>query len=120
MISRDGITPRVRGRAIVVMGDYRHHGITPVCAGKGPEQIAKQRVERDHPRVCGEGAPHLGSDRRARGSPPRRAPAHGGARLTVDGEKTPGGLVGVTGRAVPLTPGLWLVPGSQEILRETT
>ena len=52
-----GSSPRVRGKRVGddVVGFGA--GLIPACAGKTRKQLAPVRLERAHPRVCGENTP---------------------------------------------------------------
>ena len=50
----EGSPPRVRGKGAGEPLRLLVGGITPACAGKSPSAGNRQRVWRDHPRVCGE------------------------------------------------------------------
>ena len=49
-----GSPPRVRGEAIDALLFGCGKGITPACAGRRLAQHRAGRIEKDHPRVCGE------------------------------------------------------------------
>ena len=86
-----GSPPRVRGTGQGGAGDCRVARITPACAGNSPWRAwadAGHRITpacagnrdgelswtndgEDHPRVCGEQAPHAPQYRSLHGSPPR-------------------------------------------------
>ncbi len=82
---REGSSPRVRGTRRPVLPHPRERGIIPACAGNTRPSSTCRRCSRDHPRVCGEHAVHLGlkhrqagiipacagNTRAAWGSPPR-------------------------------------------------
>ena len=51
---RMGSPPRMRGKAHRVLQELCCVGITPAYAGKSSNDRAGRRLERDHPRVCGE------------------------------------------------------------------
>ena len=78
--ARPGSPPRVRGKLQPVPRTELCIGITPACAGKTGKRTKFCRVERDHPRVCGENketgwtcAGDVGSPPRVRGKPSRSA-----------------------------------------------
>ena len=66
-----GSPPRVRGKPVFHEMPVRRSGITPACAGKTPRGRDSGVQSKDHPRVCGENAPHLGHTFSLTGSPPR-------------------------------------------------
>ena len=49
-----GSPPHVRGKDWVTAVLVERPGITPACAGKRPNRPGRQRIPRDHPRMCGE------------------------------------------------------------------
>ena len=49
-----GSPPHVRGKAFDGIRGYFAARITPACAGKSVKRNEFARVERDHPRMCGE------------------------------------------------------------------
>ena len=51
---RIGSPPRVRGKVLRSMFLQASSGITPACAGKSNALDVGERVNEDHPRVCGE------------------------------------------------------------------
>ena len=52
--TKSGSPPRVRGKGVVCIIRGRAGGITPACAGKSVRILQLLRVDKDHPRVCGE------------------------------------------------------------------
>ena len=66
-----GSPPRVRGKPFVTSRDERRRGITPARAGKTLTSSCFASPWRDHPRACGENAPHARGTFHAGGSPPR-------------------------------------------------
>ena len=51
---RRGLSPRVRGSRRVPVGEHRHRGSIPACAGKPPIRRGGCQSARVYPRVCGE------------------------------------------------------------------
>ena len=49
-----GSPPHVRGKASRLEYTTRRCRITPACAGKRGQGIARDLTDRDHPRMCGE------------------------------------------------------------------
>ena len=49
-----GSPPRMRGKVLDNLGGNRGVRITPAYAGKSLRRVAPGRLDRDHPRVCGE------------------------------------------------------------------
>ena len=49
-----GSPPLVRGKDAPVANQSAQLGITPACAGKSKSLHLAERVDRDHPRLCGE------------------------------------------------------------------
>ena len=66
-----GSPPRVRGKPIPSNIRAGADRITPACAGKTSSAKGIVRVEKDHPRVCGENHCNLHSFSSFLGSPPR-------------------------------------------------
>ena len=66
-----GSPPRVRGKAEPTHRRQDPPRITPACAGKRSEGLAKLLEEKDHPRVCGEKGWGNGYGFGGGGSPPR-------------------------------------------------
>ena len=66
-----GSPPRMRGKEASYYRDLDAYGITPAYAGKSKSSAHGFHKEWDHPRVCGEKAPHGGSRLHHLGSPPR-------------------------------------------------
>ena len=66
-----GSPPRMRGKGRLheVLGNSV--GITPAYAGKSTSPCRFHRVQRDHPRVCGEKTLLVGIPKNLTGSPPR-------------------------------------------------
>ena len=69
-----GSPPRMRGKGLAGVENAADVGITPAYAGKSVTDIVAKRVDRDHPRVCGEKwcsmfqySPEMGSPPRMRG-----------------------------------------------------
>ena len=50
----EGSPPHVRGKVNAALFLVVIFGITPACAGKSVKRDEFARVERDHPRMCGE------------------------------------------------------------------
>ena len=50
----EGSPPRVRGTGRPPVNTSYHKRITPACAGNSAMQAFADKVDRDHPRVCGE------------------------------------------------------------------
>ena len=44
----------MRGKVVVQPAEHFDQGITPAYAGKSQRRIQKRRIQRDHPRLCGE------------------------------------------------------------------
>ena len=70
----EGSPPRMRGKALFVVGQLFGMGITPAYAGKSLLHHSAGIQSQDHPRVCGEkccactaGSPRTGSPPRMRG-----------------------------------------------------
>ena len=70
-IKLKGSPPRMRGKGRVASELARDAGITPAYAGKSKYRECKDRVLKDHPRVCGEKGKPGGKPRAIIGSPPR-------------------------------------------------
>ena len=66
-----GSPPRVRGKVRFPCFADRLPRITPACAGKSQPPLLHQKMDGDHPRVCGEKRERRGSGENIRGSPPR-------------------------------------------------
>ena len=66
-----GSPPRVRGKAGAGAVNRVIDRITPACAGKSHQNIAKLHQCQDHPRVCGEKSTTRFPTWRTKGSPPR-------------------------------------------------
>ena len=49
-----GSPPHVRGKAVHFVRHADGRGITPACAGKRGKERRRKRMDRDHPRMCGE------------------------------------------------------------------
>ena len=49
-----GSPPRVRGTGLIEVFAALLDRITPACAGNSGPAIARVRIQKDHPRVCGE------------------------------------------------------------------
>ena len=67
----EGSPPRVRGKGLsqaIVSSRVR---ITPACAGKSYLFNMERRLQRDHPRVCGEKGALIADEAGVQGSPPR-------------------------------------------------
>ena len=91
-----GSPPRMRGKALLLLGCVFVFGITPAYAGKSEREYIAKAWRKDHPRVCGEkpgvvqnGGGPVGSPPRMRGKvcPERKAayadgitPAYAGKR----------------------------------------
>ena len=69
--SQQGSPPRVRGEERAEGHHGAVHGITPACAGRSLLPHVGDRLEKDHPRVCGEKEHGGGRMTRVAGSPPR-------------------------------------------------
>ena len=77
-----GSPPRVRGKGAYPAKVKPPFRITPACAGKRMDSLAKYCDIKDHPRVCGEKIKYIINLSTAAGSPPRvrgkgRMAAHG-------------------------------------------
>ena len=66
-----GSPPRVRGKPAARKRYKKVSGITPARAGKTRSMTLMRRTRQDHPRACGENAPHDAPPHRVVGSPPR-------------------------------------------------
>ena len=66
-----GSPPRVRGIPLTFHSSVLGYGITPACAGNTPTLRGRQRLKRDHPRVCGEYRSEFRRRKWVTGSPPR-------------------------------------------------
>ena len=73
--ARLGSPPRVRGTVHPFPGGAVGYGITPACAGNSSLVTCNPRLDKDHPRVCGEqhiagppGPQYIGSPPRVRGT----------------------------------------------------
>ncbi len=66
-----GSPPRVRGTGLIEVFAALLDRITPACAGNSGPAIARVRIQKDHPRVCGEQAVQEYQIRELCGSPPR-------------------------------------------------
>ena len=71
MTTSRGSPPRVRGTVDRHHQGYRHHRITPACAGNSLGQGTALESPWDHPRVCGEQIACVSMYCFIRGSPPR-------------------------------------------------
>ena len=65
-----GSPPHARGRRQLRKSKWILPGITPACAGKTADRIAKHRNPGDHPRMRGEDKLKEFTGRRVQGSPP--------------------------------------------------
>ena len=63
--------PRVRGKVSCFQLVEGADGITPACAGKRGTLLQTKRLQKDHPRVCGEKLLLVGLNGFNQGSPPR-------------------------------------------------
>ena len=63
--------PRVRGKERLLPEKHTSSGITPAYAGKRCTRRPVQRMQRDHPRVCGEKVCGIWLKCASLGSPPR-------------------------------------------------
>ena len=66
-----GSPPRVRGKQAHADAAVAIRGITPACAGKTRSAFISPRLNRDHPRVCGENSKSCKITPFLIGSPPR-------------------------------------------------
>ena len=66
-----GSPPRMRGKDKVLKVVPQDPGITPAYAGKRNWQCSTMKMEKDHPRVCGEKYQWKAGADTAIGSPPR-------------------------------------------------
>ena len=66
-----GSPPRMRGKPYPCSQGQRGRRITPAYAGKTALTNATERVQRDHPRVCGENLDVARHFENGAGSPPR-------------------------------------------------
>ena len=89
-LSSSGSPPRMRGKHRECRGKPGGCGITPAHAGKTSPKTPDGRLERDHPRACGENAALLLCLSLIPGSPPRMRgkPGVNGVRV-VSGGITP-------------------------------
>ena len=76
-----GSSPHVRGAPLHAAREGRPQGIIPACAGSTFREVDRPRIERDHPRMCGEHkgaqkaqAPKMGSSPHVRGARTIRRP----------------------------------------------
>ena len=69
--SKQGRSPRVRGRLILKTGGWRIPGSIPACAGKTPGLLEMAERGQVDPRVCGEDRIMLDAILRAAGRSPR-------------------------------------------------
>ena len=67
----EGSSPRVRGTRVADNVTCRASGIIPACAGNTPRRDGRGRLDRDHPRVCGEHALVRSALKSLPGSSPR-------------------------------------------------
>ena len=65
-----GSPPHMRGKDLRTVHQTVECRITPAHAGKRQRSRGRAGPERDHPRTCGEKAPHPSSALRRSGSPP--------------------------------------------------
>ena len=85
-----GSPPRVRGKLRTRVASSARMRITPACAGKTSSAKGIVRVEKDHPRVCGENLNKMLHDLGIQGSPPRvRGKSLFALVKTVEGRITP-------------------------------
>ena len=66
-----GSPPRVRGTVRQSFEDIYGVRITPACAGNSAKKSNSRRMNKDHPRVCGEQGAWCIFGAWCRGSPPR-------------------------------------------------
>ena len=66
-----GSPPRMRGKVLAALMPENRLGITPAYAGKRGEINTYEKIQRDHPRVCGEKICCTAIACRSSGSPPR-------------------------------------------------
>ena len=66
-----GSPPRVREKLIVLIIEKNPVGITPACAGKTVSDYPTNRLNGDHPRVCGKNLDIVWDFKPELGSPPR-------------------------------------------------
>ena len=66
-----GSPPRVREKRVIYPVSLRHGGITPACAGKTVSDYPTNRLNGDHPRVCGKNLDIVWDFKPELGSPPR-------------------------------------------------
>ena len=71
-----GSPPRMRGKRGNLVVRVTHQGITPAHAGKTYDISKGSRVNRDHPRACGENPRLLAMHNIGMGSPPRMRGKH--------------------------------------------
>ena len=69
--ARRGSPPRMRGKDTVDRHAVVYSRITPAYAGKSKTDRSRNRLDQDHPRVCGEKGCDPGSRSADMGSPPR-------------------------------------------------
>ena len=85
-----GSPPRVRGKVQQQYDNIQKERITPAYAGKRAMEEADEKVNKDHPRVCGEKPQGRMFWNETRGSPPRmRGKVSAGKILLHDGGITP-------------------------------
>ena len=71
LLSQQGSPPHVRGRAPCQLVFANREGITPAYAGKRTRRCDALRLNKDHPRVCGEESNAQSPQISRMGSPPR-------------------------------------------------
>ena len=71
-----GSPPRVREKLFGHLAQYHVFRITPACAGKTNRQNDFDRMNWDHPRVCGKNLVDATVGKRVLGSPPRVREKH--------------------------------------------
>ena len=89
-VENKGSPPRVRGKVQQQYDNIQKERITPAYAGKRAMEEADEKVNKDHPRVCGEKPQGRMFWNETRGSPPRmRGKVSAGKILLHDGGITP-------------------------------
>ena len=71
-----GSPPRMRGKRTSQVCPSEMRRITPADAGKTVLKLINYRIQKDHPRGCGENHPHHNRVRETTGSPPRMRGKH--------------------------------------------
>ena len=82
-----GSPPRVRGTEHHGCNAFHSIRITPACAGNRSASPEVIKLNRDHPRVCGEQLASQPDSNPAKGSPPRVRGTEAVAEIDVDGTR---------------------------------